>query len=102
MLVPCVGEYRSKRKTMLRSKYIVEIANTNTAFNAIAPEMAASIAGSRSSLSISRTEGAIIVQIDSRDLASLRAATNSWLRLLMVATEIDAVLTEELNPKPRK
>ncbi len=87
---------------MLRSRYVVEIANTDTVFDAIAPESKAVVAGSRSSLSICKTGETILIQIESCDLASLRAATNSWLRLVMVATEIDAVVTEELNPKPYK
>ncbi len=78
--------------TMLRSKYTVKTADADTVFDAIAPEMAASIAGSRSALSISKTENAVVIQIESCDLASLRAATNSWLRLLMVATEVDELL----------
>lgn len=87
---------------MLRSRYIVEIANTDAIFSAIAPELEAAVAGSRSSLSICKTGETIIIEIESSDLASLRAATNSWLRLVMVATEIDAVVTEELSPKPYK
>ncbi len=87
---------------MLRSKYTVKVANTDAVFNAIVPEMAESIAGSRSVLNISKLEDAIVVQIESCDLASLRAATNSWLRLIIVATETDAILTEELNRKPHK
>ncbi len=76
------------------------MTNTDVVFEAIAPEVDASIAGSRSSLSVSKTEDSIVIQVESTDLASLRAATNSWLRLVMVATEIDAILTEELNSKP--
>ncbi len=87
---------------MLRSKYVVEVANTDSVFSAIAPELQAAIDGSRSSLSVSKTSDAIIIQIESGDLASLRAATNSWLRLVMVATDIEALITEELNPKPYK
>ncbi|MGZ4907038.1 MAG: KEOPS complex subunit Pcc1 [Halobacteriota archaeon] len=97
-----MSEHRSKRTTMLRSRYVAQIADTDTIFSAIAPELDAAVAGSRSTLSIRTTGETIIIEIESDDLASLRAATNSWLRLVMVATEIDAVATEELNPKPYK
>ncbi len=75
------------------------MADADVVFKAIAPEIEASIAGSRSSLSVTKAADSIVIQIESSDLASLRAATNSWLRLLMVATEVDAILTEELNVK---
>ncbi len=87
---------------MLRSRYAIEVPDTGAVFSAIAPELETAIAGSRSSLRIFRTEEALLVQIESDDIASLRAATNSWLRLVMVATEINAVAAEELNPKPYK
>ncbi len=87
---------------MLRSRYIIETANTDAVFNAVAPELESAIAGSRSSLSVSKTGSTIVVDIESDDLVSHRAATNSWLRLVMVATEIEGVVTEELNPKPYK
>ncbi len=87
---------------MLRSRYVVEIDNTDTVFSAIAPELETAVAGSRSSLSICKREKTVIIQIESCDLAAFRATTNSWLRLVMAATEIDAVVTEELNPKPYK
>ncbi|MGZ4901362.1 MAG: KEOPS complex subunit Pcc1 [Halobacteriota archaeon] len=85
---------------MLRSRYVIETSSSEGVFSAIAPELEARIAGSRSSLAVSKTRGTIVVEIKSEDLASLRAATNSWLRLVMVATEIDAIAAEELNPKP--
>ncbi len=85
---------------MLRSRYVIETSNSDGVFSALAPELEACIAGSRSSLAISNTEETIIVEVQSEDLVSLRAAANSWLRLVMVATEIDAIAAEELNPKP--
>jgi len=85
---------------MLRSRYVIGTSNSDGVFSAIAPELEVRIAGSRSYLAISNTEETIIVEVESEDLVSLRAATNSWLRLVMVATEIDAIAAEELNPKP--
>ncbi len=87
---------------MLRSKYVIETAHTDAVFDAIIPELESAIVGSRSSLNVSKTSSTIVVEIESDDLVSLRAASNSWLRLVMVATEIDGVITEELNPKPYK
>ncbi len=97
-----MSKHRSNKKATLRSRYAVTLANTDAIFSAITPELDAAAVGSRSSVNIEKEKQTIAVQIESGDIASLRAATNSWLRLLIVAIETDAVLTEELNPKPHK
>jgi KEOPS complex subunit Pcc1 len=54
---------------------------------AIAPEVGA-VDNARSETRLDRTGARLVLQIDAEDLTALRAAMNSWCRLLATATAV--------------
>jgi KEOPS complex subunit Pcc1 len=55
-------------------------------FRALAPELEDEI--NRSRVSIEAGQSVLRLRIEGPDLASLRAALNTWIRLLKIATEM--------------
>jgi len=88
---------------MLRFKYVIETANVDDLCASVIPELAtAPIARSDTSVRVHKKENKIIISIEASSIASCRAATNSWLRLAMIAAEIGAIVAEPPESKLRE
>ena len=60
-----------------------------TIYRALLPEIAAAFPRSRAALS--EEDGVLHLIVDAEDIAALRAALNTWLRLIKVACEITRI-----------
>jgi tRNA threonylcarbamoyladenosine modification (KEOPS) complex Pcc1 subunit len=88
-------------KKNLSSKYLIDTGNVDHLYQSIAPELKTiGFAGRRASVTINKTTGRLIINIKASDVTSCRAATNSWLRLALIATEIDELITDVLEQYP--
>ncbi len=80
---------------MFHSMYFIETQNVDYLFRSITPELETiAIAGTRSSVTVRETAEKLIIDITASDVASCRSATNSWLRLALVATEVDELVAD--------
>lgn len=82
---------RGKTSLELNAEYKVECefdlgSTTITAFKSLLPEVEE--LSERITISIALEEGKIKLNISASDLTSLRAALNTWLRLLKVAFDM--------------
>src|SRR5208337_3825996 len=85
---------------MLHSTYVIETQNADYLYRSITPELETiAIAGTRSSVIVRETAEKLIIDITASDVASCRSATNSWLRLALVATEVDELVADTLRIK---
>jgi tRNA threonylcarbamoyladenosine modification (KEOPS) complex Pcc1 subunit len=85
----------------LSSTYLIDASNVDYLYRSIAPELETiGIAGERSSVSINKTVKKLIINIKASDIASCRAATNSWLRLALVAADVDELVADALSVSP--
>jgi tRNA threonylcarbamoyladenosine modification (KEOPS) complex Pcc1 subunit len=76
-------------RQMLHSTYRIE---------SITPELETiAIAGTRSSVTVRKTAEEVVIDITASDVASCRSATNSWLRLALIATEVDELVADTLK-----
>ncbi|HYC20489.1 MAG TPA: KEOPS complex subunit Pcc1 [Candidatus Bathyarchaeia archaeon] len=83
---------------MLHSKYLIETQNVDYLYRSITPELETiAIAGTRSSVTIRKTAEKLVIDITASDVASCRSATNSWLRLALIATEVDELVADTLK-----
>jgi len=81
---------------MLRAKYILDMHNVDQIYSSIVPELSVSpINPQRSRVVISKKRGKLIVSLEAEDISSFRAATNTWLRLVSVAAEMESILSKE-------
>jgi len=81
---------------MLRAKYILDMHNVDQIYSSIVPELSVSpINPQRSRVVISKKRGKLIVSLEAEDISSFRAATNTWLRLVLVAAEMESILSKE-------
>ena len=83
---------------MLNSTFFVDSRNADYLFQSITPELETiSIAGLRSSVKIYKTAKELVINIEASDIPSCRAAMNSWLRLALVAVEVDEIVIDALT-----
>jgi tRNA threonylcarbamoyladenosine modification (KEOPS) complex Pcc1 subunit len=83
---------------MLHSTYFIETQNVDYLYRSITPELETiAIAGTRSSVTVRETAEKLIIEITASDVASCRSATNSWLRLALIATEVDELVADTLK-----
>jgi len=87
--------YRKATLRMLRATYFIETQNAECLYRSITPELETiAIAGTRSSVSVHKTSDQVIIDIKASDAASCRSATNSWLRLALIAAEMDKIVAD--------
>ena len=85
---------------MLHSTYYIETQDADYLYRSITPELETiAIAGTRSSVTIRETAEKLVIDITASDVASCRSATNSWLRLALIATEVDELVADTLRIK---
>jgi tRNA threonylcarbamoyladenosine modification (KEOPS) complex Pcc1 subunit len=83
---------------MLHSMYFIETQNVDFLYRSITPELETiAIAGTRSSVIVRKTAEKLIIDITASHVASCRSATNSWLRLALIATEVDDLVADALK-----
>ena len=83
---------------MIHSTYCIETQNVDYLYRSITPELETiAIAGTRSSVTVRKTAQKVVIDITASDIASCRSATNSWLRLALVATEVDELAADTLR-----
>ena len=82
----------------LSSTYLIDDCNVDYLYRSISPELKTiAIAGARSSVRIHKTANKLIISIKASDITSCRAATNSWLRLALIATDVDRLVADTLE-----
>ena len=78
--------------------YLIRDLEVNRAYRSIIPELEATgQIGGDLSVKIYKTARELVICIKGRNISSCRAATNSWLRLALVASEVDELITEMLD-----
>jgi tRNA threonylcarbamoyladenosine modification (KEOPS) complex Pcc1 subunit len=83
---------------MIHSIYSIETQNVDYLYQSITPELETiTIAGPRSSVKVSKTTTTVVIDITASNIASCRSATNSWLRLALVAKEVDELVADALR-----
>jgi len=83
---------------MLHSTYLIETQNADYLYRSITPELETiAIAGKRSSVTVHKTAEKLVIKIEASDVASCRSATNSWLRLVLIAAEVDELVADTLK-----
>lgn len=81
---------------MLHAKYILDMQDVDQIYSSIVPELSVSPTNVlRSRVVISKKRGKLIVSVEAEDISSFRAATNTWLRLVSVAAEMESILSKE-------
>ena len=83
---------------MLHSTYVIETPDADYLYRSITPELETiGIAGTRSSVTVRESAEKLIIDITASDVASCRSATNSWLRLALIATEVGELVADTLK-----
>jgi tRNA threonylcarbamoyladenosine modification (KEOPS) complex Pcc1 subunit len=83
---------------MLHSTYYIETQDADYLYRSVTPELETiAIAGTRSSVTIRETAEKLVIDITASDVASCRSATNSWLRLALIATQVDGLVADTLK-----
>ena len=81
---------------MLRAKYILDMYDVDLIYSSIVPELSVSPNNvQRSRVTLSKKSGKLIMSLEAEDISSFRAATNTWLRLVSVAVEMESILSKE-------
>jgi tRNA threonylcarbamoyladenosine modification (KEOPS) complex Pcc1 subunit len=81
---------------MLQAKYILDLHDVDQIYSSIVPEVSVSLNNvQRSRVVISKKRGKLVVSLEAEDISSFRAATNTWLRLVLVAAEMESILSRE-------
>ncbi len=81
---------------MLQAKYILDMRDVDQIYSSIVPELSVSPTNAlRSRVVISKKRGKLIISLEAEDISSFRAATNTWLRLVSVAAEMESILSKE-------
>ena len=87
---------------MLNTTFFVDAPNADYLYQSITPELETiSVAGLRSSVKIFKTAKKLVINIEASDIASCRAAMNSWLRLALVGAEVDEIVAGALTKQIR-
>jgi len=83
---------------VLSATYLIDARNVDYLYESISPELETiAIAGARSSVKIHKTANKLVINIKASDIPSCRAATNSWLRLALTATDVDELVADTLE-----
>jgi len=81
---------------MLQATYILDMPDVDHIYSSIVPELSVSHTNvQRSRVVISKKRGKLIISLKAADISSFRAATNTWLRLVSVAAEMESILSKE-------
>ena len=81
---------------MLRAKYILDMYDVDLIYSSIVPELLVCPNNvQRSCVALSKKSGKLIISLEAEDISSFRAATNTWLRLVSVAVEMESILSKE-------
>jgi len=81
---------------MLRAKYILDMYDVDLIYSSIVPELSVCPNnGQRSRIALSKKSGKLTMSVEAEDISSFRAATNTWLRLVSVAVEMESILSKE-------
>lgn len=64
-----------------------DLPKSNIVFNALIPELS-NIPSQRTTTNLKLCNSRILLEICAKDIVSLRAALNTWLRLIKIAYEI--------------
>ncbi len=81
---------------MLQAKYILDMHDVDQIYSSIVPELSVSPTSAlRSRVVLSKKRGKLIISLEAEDISSFRAATNTWLRLVSVAAEMESILSKE-------
>lgn len=82
----------------LSSMYVIDGPHVDCVYRSITPELETTdLVGGNLSIKIYETARKLVIYIKAARISSCRAATNSWLRLALVATEVDELVTEMLD-----
>ncbi len=83
------------------STYLMEANSIDYLYRSITPELKTiGIAGGRASVRVHKTTKRLVINIKASDITSCRAATNSWLRLALIATDVDELVADTLEQSP--
>ena len=69
-----------------RADLVFEVDDPERVYNALAPEALDQV--QRSEIQLETFEGGILLSVESEDVVSLRAALNTWIRLVKIAMEM--------------
>jgi KEOPS complex subunit Pcc1 len=69
-----------------RADLVFEVDDPERVYNALAPEALDQV--QRSEIRLETCEGGILLSVESEDVVSLRAALNTWIRLVKIAMEM--------------
>jgi len=84
------------------STYIIDTENVDYLYRSITPELKTiCAAGVRASVSIYKTPKRLVINIKASDMTSCRAATNSWLRLALIAADVNELIANTFEPSPQ-
>ena len=82
----------------LSSTYVINCSHVDCVYQSLVPERETiELIRGDVSVKIYETGGKLIIHIKATNMSSCRAATNSWLRLALVATEVDELVNELLD-----
>ena len=85
----------------VNSTYIIDTNNVDYLYRSITPELKTiSTAGARASVKIHKTPKSLVINIKASDITSCRAATNSWLRLALIATDVNELVANTFEQRP--
>ena len=88
----------AQKDESLRLTYFIGSPHAGHVYRSIVPELAATDQiGEDLSVKIHKTARKLVICIKGANISSCRAATNSWLRLALVASEVDELITEMLD-----
>jgi tRNA threonylcarbamoyladenosine modification (KEOPS) complex Pcc1 subunit len=77
----------------VNSTYKIDADNVEFLYKSIIPELKTTdTAGVRASVVIHKTPEKLIIKIKASDITSCRAATNSWLRLALIAADVNELV----------
>jgi KEOPS complex subunit Pcc1 len=69
-----------------RADLVFEVDDPERVYEALAPEALDQV--QRSEIQLETCEGGILLSVESEDVVSLRAALNTWIRLVKIAMEM--------------
>lgn len=88
----------AQKDESLKLTYFIGSPDADRVYRSIVPELAATDQiGGDLSVEIHKTARKLVICIKGANISSCRAATNSWLRLALVASEVDELITEMLD-----
>ncbi|OUJ19529.1 Pcc1 subunit of KEOPS complex [Methanonatronarchaeum thermophilum] len=79
-------------------KLTIKTNNPKTTYKAIKPELK-DAPNNRTKTQITKQNNKLQLQIQAKDTTSLRAATNSWLRWIMITTETNQITQQNHQQK---